>query len=64
MQLWLDLVKPITSMLDACVNGHWQASSDLVYSSLPPYKSKPQIILVRVNDVKGSCKDATMIRSC
>ena len=47
-------------MLDTCVTNLWQATSDHIYSSLPPYKSRLLIILVRVNDVKGkgneSCK--------
>ena len=60
MHLWLDLVKSTIIMLDACVTNPWQASSDHIYSSLPLYKSRLLIILVRVNDVKGkgneSCK--------
>ena len=59
MHLWLDLVKPTIIMLDACVTNPWQASSDHIYSSLPPYKSRLLIILVRVNaNGKGneSCK--------
>ena len=60
MHLWLDLVKPTPIILDACVSNLWQATSDHIYSSLPPYKSRLLIILVGVNDVKGkgneSCK--------
>ena len=47
-------------MLDACVNDPWQAPSDHIYSSLPPYRSKLLIILVRLNAVNVS-EDATMV---